>query len=187
MTAAYGRHQDILEPLHYLSLVEQRPGAFEHAQPLRQWRENWPPVYESMLAALRRQHTKRKSGHSRPSSRSCSCIRAMPQTWSKQRVEQALDEGLNQSVRCTLLSQSTVGSHARWYLHLTCRPDRNWPISDAKPAPLARYDQFLIGVADMSTPSTVHLEQQLKQLHLAALLRHYQTQAQSGHRRRLGL
>ena len=30
----------------------------------------------------------------------------------------------------------------------------------------------------MSTPSTVHLEQQLKQLHLAALLRHYQTQAQ---------
>ena len=31
----------------------------------------------------------------------------------------------------------------------------------------------------MSTPSTVHLEQQLKQLHLAALLRHYQTQAQA--------
>jgi DNA replication protein DnaC len=31
----------------------------------------------------------------------------------------------------------------------------------------------------MSMPSTAHLEQQLKQLHLAALLRHYQTQARA--------
>lgn len=31
----------------------------------------------------------------------------------------------------------------------------------------------------MKAPSTVHLEQQLKQLHLAALLRHYQTQARA--------
>lgn len=31
----------------------------------------------------------------------------------------------------------------------------------------------------MSLPSTLHLEQQLKQLHLAALLRHYQTQART--------
>ena len=53
----YGRHQDILEPLHYLSLLEQRPGAFEHAQPLRQWRESWPPAYETLLITLRHQHT----------------------------------------------------------------------------------------------------------------------------------
>jgi DNA replication protein DnaC len=31
----------------------------------------------------------------------------------------------------------------------------------------------------MSLPSTLHLEQQLKQLHLAALLRHYQSQARA--------
>ena len=35
----YGRDQDILDPLHYLPLLEQRPGAFEHAKPLRRWRE----------------------------------------------------------------------------------------------------------------------------------------------------
>lgn len=52
----YGRHQDILDPLHYLALVAQRPGAFEHAQPLREWRAQWPPVYETLLATLRQQH-----------------------------------------------------------------------------------------------------------------------------------
>lgn len=51
----YGRQQDILEPLHYLSLLEQRPGAFEHARPLRQWRAEWPPVYETLLAHLQGQ------------------------------------------------------------------------------------------------------------------------------------
>lgn len=49
----YGRHQDVFDPLHYLPLVAQRPGAFEHARPLRQWRVGWPPCYERLLAALR--------------------------------------------------------------------------------------------------------------------------------------
>jgi hypothetical protein len=35
--------------------VAQRPGAFEHAQPLREWRQRWPPAYETLLANLRRQ------------------------------------------------------------------------------------------------------------------------------------
>lgn len=49
----YGRNQDVFEPLHYLPLLEQRPGAFEHAKPLRRWRSQWPPSYEQLLAALR--------------------------------------------------------------------------------------------------------------------------------------
>jgi transposase len=49
----YGREQDILDPLHYLPLLEQRPGAFDHAQPIRRWRKNWPQVYECLLAELR--------------------------------------------------------------------------------------------------------------------------------------
>ena len=32
---SYEREQDILDPLHYLSLLEERPGAFEHAKPIR--------------------------------------------------------------------------------------------------------------------------------------------------------
>jgi transposase len=49
----YGRQQDILDPLHYLPLLEQRPGAFEHAKPIRRWRASWPPVYERLLTQLR--------------------------------------------------------------------------------------------------------------------------------------
>jgi hypothetical protein len=49
----YGREQDILDPLHYLPLLEQRPGAFDHAKPIRRWRADWPPIYEQLLARLR--------------------------------------------------------------------------------------------------------------------------------------
>jgi transposase len=49
----YGKQQEILDPLHYLPLLQQRPGAFDHAKPMRQWREQWPPVYDSLLAHLR--------------------------------------------------------------------------------------------------------------------------------------
>jgi hypothetical protein len=50
----YGRGQDILEPLHYLPLLAQRPGAFQYAKPIRQWRLSWPAVYEQLLAELQR-------------------------------------------------------------------------------------------------------------------------------------
>jgi hypothetical protein len=53
---SYERQQDILNPLHYLPLLAQRPGAFEHAQPLRQWREQWPVRYEELLTALYQRH-----------------------------------------------------------------------------------------------------------------------------------
>jgi transposase len=52
---SYAREQDIFDPLHYLPLLEQRPGAFEHAKPLRQWRAHWPATYEQLLARLGRQ------------------------------------------------------------------------------------------------------------------------------------
>lgn len=49
----YGREQDVFDPLHYLPLLDQRPGAFDYARPIRRWREQWPPVYEDLLAHLR--------------------------------------------------------------------------------------------------------------------------------------
>ncbi|HRJ45253.1 MAG: hypothetical protein KJZ86_25865 [Caldilineaceae bacterium] len=42
---AYARQQEILDPLPYLPLLEEQPGAFEHALPRRCWRERWPPAY----------------------------------------------------------------------------------------------------------------------------------------------
>lgn len=49
----FGQEQDVIEPMHYLSALVQRPGAFEHAVPMRRWRTDWPPVYETLLAELR--------------------------------------------------------------------------------------------------------------------------------------
>lgn len=51
----YGREQDVLDPLHYLPLLAQRPGAFEHAKPIQRWKESWPPSYLRLLARLRAQ------------------------------------------------------------------------------------------------------------------------------------
>jgi transposase len=49
----FGQEQDVIEPLHYLTALVQRPGAFEHALPMRRWRAEWPPIYETLLAELR--------------------------------------------------------------------------------------------------------------------------------------
>ena len=85
----YGRHQDILDPLHYLPLLAQRPGAFEHAQPLRQWRQQWPAIYEEMLAALRRQ----EESESR-AVRSFVQILSLHETQAAELVESAITQAL---------------------------------------------------------------------------------------------
>jgi len=51
----YGHKEDVFDPLHYLPLLQQRPGAFQHAKPIRRWREQWPPVYEELLARVQQQ------------------------------------------------------------------------------------------------------------------------------------
>ena len=47
----YGREQDILDVFHYLPLLKQRPGAFDHAKPLKMWKR--PAVLDRYLARLR--------------------------------------------------------------------------------------------------------------------------------------
>ncbi len=49
----YDREQDIFDPLHYLCLLQERPGAFDYAKPLKEWRANWPACYHQMLRILR--------------------------------------------------------------------------------------------------------------------------------------
>jgi len=47
----YGREQDILDVFHYLPLLKKRPGAFDHAKPLKMWKR--PVVLDRYLARLR--------------------------------------------------------------------------------------------------------------------------------------
>ena len=51
---SYGRHEDILDPLHYLPLLRERIQAFPYAKPIRHW--HWPEVFDCYLAALRERH-----------------------------------------------------------------------------------------------------------------------------------
>jgi transposase len=48
----YQRERDILNPLHYLPLLEHKPGAWDQATPIQEWQQRWPAVYDQYLAAL---------------------------------------------------------------------------------------------------------------------------------------
>jgi len=64
----YGRDGEQLDPLHYLALLEQKPGAFDDARPIRRWARDWPPIYHRYLAALR---------HARPESATREFVRVL--------------------------------------------------------------------------------------------------------------
>jgi transposase len=49
----FGNSRWQIDPLHYLELVRQRVGAFDSARPIRQWRQQWPAAYETLLSLLR--------------------------------------------------------------------------------------------------------------------------------------
>jgi len=97
----YAREQDILDALHYLPLLAQRPGAFEHATPLRQWRAHWPPLYETLLAHLRRATVGASlaQGESRAIRTFIQILmlhRQHPSHLVEQAIEQALSQGIAQ-------------------------------------------------------------------------------------------
>jgi transposase len=84
----YGRQQDVLEPLHYLPLLVERPGAFEHAIPMRQWRAQWPPIYETLLSRLQQQWPEGRGV------REFLTILQLHQSHAAQQVEQAIHQAL---------------------------------------------------------------------------------------------
>lgn len=97
---SYDGKQDILDPLHYLPLSEQRPGAFDHAKPLRRWRESWPPVCEHLLAQLR---TEWADGRGvREFVRALKLHRDHPADLVRQAVGQALEYGCAHADRVRL-------------------------------------------------------------------------------------
>jgi transposase len=46
------REQDVLDPLHYLSLLARRPRAFAQSKAIRAWRQQWPEAFERYWAML---------------------------------------------------------------------------------------------------------------------------------------
>jgi transposase len=138
----YERKQEIYDPLHYLPLLAERPRAFEHAKPLRQWRASWPPVYEQLLARLRAQDTENQSV--RTFVQILSLHRRYPPDLIEQAITQALDYGCLHADGVALCLRQLM------------QPETPAPIFDLSTHPqlmgvgtqtldLSRYDQLLGG------------------------------------------
>ena len=48
----FGNNKWQLNPDHYLDLLYQRPGAFDSARPIKQWRANWPESLQRLRDRL---------------------------------------------------------------------------------------------------------------------------------------
>ena len=53
----YEREQDVLDVFHYLPLLKERPGAFDHAKPLKTWAH--PPILDRYIGELRERLTQK--------------------------------------------------------------------------------------------------------------------------------
>jgi transposase len=138
----YERERDICDPLHYLPLLEQRPRAFEHAKPIRQWRKEWPPAYEELLARLQMDDAEERGV--KTFIQVLQLHRDYPAAQIEQAVVVALEHGC--------LSLDGI----KHCLHQICNPDAPVPRLDLaehprlvgvgeQPVNLNRYDQLLPG------------------------------------------
>ncbi len=77
-----------IDPLHYLDLIAERPGSFDSARPIRQWRGRWPDTYEVLLRRLRRRRGKSRG------TREFVRILQLHESHTKDAVEEAVEKSL---------------------------------------------------------------------------------------------
>jgi transposase len=136
----YGQKQDIFDPLHYLPLLEQRPGAFEHAKPIRRWRKEWPPVYERLLDHLQGQG---QNGHGiREFIYVLGLHQEHPADLVAQAVEQALEFGCAHADGVTLCLNQLLDSE-RPARSLVWTDPPSWAAVGEQSPDLTCYDQLL--------------------------------------------
>jgi transposase len=83
---SYGRHEQVLDPLHYLATLERRPAALDHAPVLRNWQ--LPESFARLRRAMEGRHG--PQGGARHYIRVLQLLVEHPLS----RVEQAIEEGL---------------------------------------------------------------------------------------------
>jgi transposase len=138
----FGREQDIFEPLHYLDILAQRPGAFEHAIPMRRWRKEWPAVYETLLSELRERWPDGRGV--REFIAILKLHRDHPALRIKQAIQEALDLGAAHFDGVQLcLRQQEKQLVSPTALNLSAHPQLQG--IGEQPINLAQYDQLLAG------------------------------------------
>jgi transposase len=136
----YEREQDIFDPLHYLPLLEQRPGAFEYAKPLRRWKKDWPESYHRMLADLKEKWSEGRG--IQEFVRILHLHKDYPADLIEEAVSQALSYGcvhLDGVLHC--LRQLTDLKEEPKHLDLSDRPDLEQVGN--QPVDLSRYERLL--------------------------------------------
>lgn len=140
----YDREQDIFDPLHYLALLCQRPGALAHAKPIREWRDEWPPVYEQLLRRLQQQ------GPDGQGIREFIRVLQLHQRYPAEQIAQAVEQALRYNCPHAdgvelCLRQLDHPEPTLAPLDLSEHPNLNGV--GQQPANLARYDRLLGGVS----------------------------------------
>ncbi len=117
----YGRDGEQLDPLHYLSLLERKPGAFDLARPIQQWAARWPLIYRTYLDALqqtrpreaRREFVRILQLHARytPETLAAALERAYGlRCWSADGVEQLVHQELDAPLLATTVDLTAAGT-----------------------------------------------------------------------------
>ena len=137
---SYRKEQDIFDPLHYLSLLEQRPGAFDYAKPIKEWRKDWPESYSRMLENLQEKWPEGRGVQE--FIRVLQLHKDYPADLIEQAIEQALSYGcvhLDGVLHC--LHQLIEPKEPPKSLDLSDRPDLQH--IGNQPIDLSRYEKLL--------------------------------------------
>lgn len=125
----WGREEVFFEPVHYLALLERKPGGFDHAKPLEQW--NLPECF----ALLRR---RMEADDPKSGTRSFIRVLRLLERFSLQEVtagvEYALDIGLSDSDSIRLVVEHRADGPVRLFSldgrpHLACVHVETTPVA----------------------------------------------------------
>jgi transposase len=147
---SYAREQDVIDPLHYLPLLAQRPGAFDHAKPIRQWQRAWPLCYKRLLLRLREQWPEGRGV------REFVRILQLHSEYAAAQLEAAIEQAL--SIGCI------HADGVRLCLYQLSNPERAPEALDlselphlaevgAQPLDLSQYQKLLDGGTDATSPT----------------------------------
>lgn len=127
----FGKQKWQLIADHYLELLYQRPGAFESARAIKQWRRGWPTFLEALL-----QRFMMKDGQA-DGTREFIMVLMLYRDHPAEEVEQAVSWAVENAVSTSAGVKQVLLSAKE---SQGCEPLKGWPASD--PVDLSAYEQL---------------------------------------------
>ena len=127
----FGNNKWQLTPDHYLDLLHQRPGAFDSARPIKEWRKNWPECLERLRSKFVASHGETDG------TRDFILVLMLYRDHQTKEVEAAVERAVENGVSCSagvkhLLLPSTASGISE--------PLSSWPATE--PANVSVYAQL---------------------------------------------